>query len=157
MHSIMKPFFKSSALLARLVPTAVLLIAGTLAGHAQSYSIDWFTIDGGGGTSSGGNFAVTGTIGQPDAGTRKGGGFMLSGGFWGALIPVQETGAPFLFIQPGVAGNASISWSPATPGYVLQYNDNLATTNWLNANTGATNPVSIPTVPSIRYFRLYKP
>ena len=54
-------------------------------------------------------------------------------------------------------GNASISWSPSTPGYVLQYNDNLATTNWLDASTGATNPVTIPVVPSIRYFRLHKP
>jgi len=34
---------------------------------AQSYSIDWFTIDGGGGMSTGGVFSVSGTIGQPDA------------------------------------------------------------------------------------------
>jgi hypothetical protein len=32
------------------------------------YSIDWSTIDGGGGTSTGGVYSVTGTIGQPDAG-----------------------------------------------------------------------------------------
>jgi hypothetical protein len=30
---------------------------------AQSYSIDWFTIDGGGGTSTGGVYSVSGTIG----------------------------------------------------------------------------------------------
>src|SRR5437899_2475559 len=35
--------------------------------HAQSYSIDWFTIDGGGGTSTGGVYQVSGTVGQPDA------------------------------------------------------------------------------------------
>jgi hypothetical protein len=29
--------------------------------------LDWFTIDGGGGTSTGGVYAVSGTIGQPDA------------------------------------------------------------------------------------------
>jgi len=32
------------------------------------YEISWYTIDGGGGTSSGGPYKLTGTIGQPDAG-----------------------------------------------------------------------------------------
>ena len=36
--------------------------------YAQTYSIDWSTIDGGGGTSTGGVYSVSGTIGQPDAG-----------------------------------------------------------------------------------------
>jgi hypothetical protein len=35
--------------------------------HAQSYSIDWSTIDGGGGTSTGGVYSLSGSIGQPDA------------------------------------------------------------------------------------------
>jgi len=141
---------------------ASVLVLGTLAlatslSLSQSFRIDWSTIDGGGGTSTGGGYSLSGTIGQPDAGAMSGGGFTLSGGFWGALVPVQETGAPLLSIQAGAAGSASILWTPATPGYVLQYNDNLATTNWLDASTGATNPVTIPTVPSIRYFRLHKP
>jgi hypothetical protein len=33
------------------------------------YSIDWFTVDSGGGTTSGGVYKITGTIGQPDAGS----------------------------------------------------------------------------------------
>ncbi len=45
-------------------------------------SITWYTIDGGGGTSSGGGFTLSGTIGQPDAGTLSGGTFTLKGGFW---------------------------------------------------------------------------
>lgn len=45
-------------------------------------SIPWSTIDGGGGTSSGGSFTLQGTIGQPDAGTMAGGSFSISGGFW---------------------------------------------------------------------------
>ena len=52
---------------------------------AQSYSIDWFTIDGGGGTSTGGVYSVSGTIGQPDAGAMSGGSYALTGGFWGAI------------------------------------------------------------------------
>src|SRR5262245_12477041 len=33
---------------------------------AQSFSIDWYSIDSGGGTSTGGAFAVSGRTGQPD-------------------------------------------------------------------------------------------
>ena len=41
-----------------------------LAAPAQQYSIDWYKIAGGGGTSTGGTYAVSGTIGQHDAGGR---------------------------------------------------------------------------------------
>ena len=49
-----------------------------------SFSIDKYTIDGGGGTSTGIDFSLTGTIGQHDAGTQisTGGDFALAGGFW---------------------------------------------------------------------------
>ena len=47
------------------------------------YSITWYTIDGGGGTSSGGSYTLSGTIGQPDAGpSLTGGSFSLTGGYW---------------------------------------------------------------------------
>ena len=46
------------------------------------FSIDWYTMDGGGGTSADGTFELSGTIGQPDAGVMSGGTFILSGGFW---------------------------------------------------------------------------
>ena len=55
--------------------------ASTLAG-VPGPSITWYTIDGGGGTSTGGGFTLSGTIGQPDAGTLSGGAFTLKGGFW---------------------------------------------------------------------------
>ena len=42
------------------------------------------TIDNGGGTSTGGDFSLTGTIGQHDASVQpsQGGNFVLAGGFW---------------------------------------------------------------------------
>jgi hypothetical protein len=48
------------------------------------YDIDWYTFDGGGDMwTAGGDFALSGTIGQPDAGvTMTGGDFALTGGFW---------------------------------------------------------------------------
>jgi len=49
----------------------------------QVFSIPWHTIDGGGGTSSGGSFTLSGTIGQHDAGgPMTGGSYSLTGGFW---------------------------------------------------------------------------
>ncbi len=49
---------------------------------AQDFSIDSYTIDGGGGYSAGGAFELEGTIGQSDAGYMSGDGFELEGGFW---------------------------------------------------------------------------
>src|SRR5258708_5123809 len=68
------------------------------AANAQSYSIDWFTIDGGGGTSTGGVYSVSGTIGQPDAGHMAGANYAIDGGFWGLISAVQTPGSPLLTV-----------------------------------------------------------
>ena len=52
-----------------------------IAGGAGDFDLSWWTVDGGGGTSTGGDFVLRGTIGQPDAGTLSGGDFVLRGGF----------------------------------------------------------------------------
>ena len=57
-----------------------------LASSAGDYTLDWYTLDGGGGTSAGGNYALSGTIGQPDAGSMSGGDYAISGGFWGRFV-----------------------------------------------------------------------
>jgi hypothetical protein len=44
--------------------------------------LSWNTIDGGGGTSTGGPFTLAMTMGQPDAGSMTGGGFTVQAGFW---------------------------------------------------------------------------
>jgi hypothetical protein len=64
---------------------AILLAIFASPARAQ-FSIDWYTIDGGGGTSSGGSFEVAGTIGQADAGTHSGGQFTVEGGFWPVIL-----------------------------------------------------------------------
>ncbi len=66
------------------------------AGAAQAQlSINWFTIDGGGGTSTGGTFSLSGTIGQPDAGIMSGGQFTVSGGFWAGIATSSPCPADF--------------------------------------------------------------
>ena len=50
------------------------------------FEISEWTLDGGGGQSTGGPFVVDGTLGQPDASPpMSGGGFEVVGGFWGAV------------------------------------------------------------------------
>jgi len=46
------------------------------------YEISSYTIDGGGGVSSGGQYLVRGTIGQHDAAYSQGQQYELLGGFW---------------------------------------------------------------------------
>ena len=48
----------------------------------SDYSISWYTIDGGGGTSFGGAYQLAGTIGQPDPGYHYNKTYELLGGFW---------------------------------------------------------------------------
>ena len=132
-----------------------LTLALPLSVHAQ-YSIDWFTIDGGGGTSIGGVYSVSGTIGQPDVGATIGGGsYTLQGGFWPGLVVPSSTGGPTLFIQFS-GGNVIISWSPATPGFVLEETTSLVAPSWSPAPTG--NPTApIPATGEAKFYRLRKP
>ena len=61
-----------------------------ISAFAQTYSIDWSTIDGGGGTSTGGVYSVSGTIGQPDAGgPMTNGQYSVTGGFWALPTAIQ--------------------------------------------------------------------
>jgi hypothetical protein len=135
-----------------------LLLLSWAAAHSQTYSIDWFTIDGGGGTSTGGVYSVSGTIGQPDAGEPSTNGqYAVTGGFWALPTVVQVVGAPTLMIAATGPGQATISWSPTTPGFVLQQTELLSPANWTSSPSGATNPVTVPDILPARLYRLFKP
>jgi hypothetical protein len=58
------------------------LAAPAPASAGGNYTLDWYTVDGGGGTSSSASFGLSGTIGQPDASVSSGGSYTLAGGFW---------------------------------------------------------------------------
>ncbi len=59
-----------------------------LALGGADFDLSRHTIDGGGVMfSAGGDFELSGTIGQPDAGVMTGGDLELTGGFWFALAP----------------------------------------------------------------------
>jgi hypothetical protein len=135
--------------LQRLSIRLALLALSTLnpqlsAAFAQGYSIDWYKIAGGGGTSTGATYQVTGTIGQHDAsGAMTGGSYSLTGGFWSLVSVVQTPGAPLLTIT--YAGNqAVVSWPASVTGFTLQTNTDLANGTWGNylgtvVNNSTTN------------------
>jgi hypothetical protein len=63
--------------------SSLMMLAGR-PNRAEAYDpITWSTVDNGGAVgSTGGGYRLSGTIGQHDAGTLAGGGFVLRGGFW---------------------------------------------------------------------------
>src|SRR5258705_7392688 len=113
-----------------LVLALSLCTLGTLSTSAQTYSIDWFTIDGGGGTSTGGVYTVSGTIGQPDAGHMSGGNFTLDGGFWGIIGAIQTPGSPLLRVVHTSTNTVVVAWPGPSTGFSLQHNSDLKTTVW---------------------------
>lgn len=131
-------------------------------GFTQPYSVDWYKVAGGGGTSSGGGFQISGTIGQQDAGTAlSGGAYSVTGGFW-ALAAVQTAGAPVLHLTQS-GNHVILSWIAPSTGFVLQGNSDLtATNNWLltgpaPVTTDGFNYVTNTVTPGNKFYRLYHP
>jgi hypothetical protein len=139
---------------------AVLLIAFKLC--AQPYSVDWYKISGGGGTSTGSVYSVTGTIGQPDAGgAMSGGNYSVTGGFWSLISVVQTLGAPTLTVTHA-GNNVTVSWPSPSTGFQLQQNSNLATTNWTTSgfsifDDGTNKSITISSPTGNLFFRLKNP
>ena len=69
-----------------IVVVSLFLVSIALA-EPLGFNIEWWTVNGGGGVSksTGGQYTLQGTIGQPDAGSLQGGEFVLEGGFWAGL------------------------------------------------------------------------
>jgi hypothetical protein len=133
--------------------------------HAQTYSINWYTIAGGGGTSSGTSgattYSVSGTIGQPATATMTGGNFSLTGGFWSMIAVVQTAGAPTLTVVRS-GSQAIISWPATATGYVLQQSPTLMANSWsASSATMTTNggiiSVTVPATSGYEFFRLENP
>jgi hypothetical protein len=101
-HKLLTSTVLVGLLLLLLISGSVLLAGGGLA-------IPWWTVDSGGGHSIGGDFAVTGTIGQPDAGRMTDGQYTVNGGFWhgaGGVLPPPITPTPppgyFLYLPVAI-------------------------------------------------------
>jgi len=140
----------------------LLISAICLPAVAQSYSIDWYKISGGGGTSTNSQYAVTGTIGQPDASLQQmsGGNYSLTGGFWALISVVQMPGAPTLYISH--SGNTVTVYWQDVAGWSLEQNNNLTMpANWTTSggvtSSGGTNSLTLTNPPGNLFFRLHQP
>ena len=135
-----------------------LLLAAASPTQAQNFAIDWYKISSGGASSTGGVYTVTGTIGQPDAGTVSGGKYTLDGGFWGVALAVQTPGAPLLTVIHS-GNNVLISWPNPSSGFVLEVTSNLnPPATWLSVSgTPVTvNQESTITLPASQGFQFYR-
>jgi hypothetical protein len=137
------------------------ILAQLTTGFGQNYSIDWYKISGGGGTSTGGTYQVSGTIGQHDAGgPMTGGSYSLTGGFWALISVVQTPGLPNLIVTH--SGNSVIvSWpDPATNSYTLQQNASLSNSGgWVTSGysitpANGTNSITVNPPTGNLFFRL---
>ncbi len=119
------------------------------------------SIASGGGTSAGGSFVISGTIGQADAGLSAGGAFAVEGGFWGGAYAVQSIGAPLLSVT-GVGTNAQFTWLDANASFVLESANSLTPpVTWSlvpNApvDSNGQRSVTLPGTSGIRFYRLRK-
>ena len=61
----------------------------------------WWTVDGGGGKTSGDGYVLMGTIGQPDAGSAlTSGGYTMIGGFWPGALTQYRIYLPVVLKNP---------------------------------------------------------
>ena len=140
-------------------------LAVVLVGAPPQFTLDWSAVVGGGGTSSGGVYAVTGTIGQPDTSIVSGGNFAVVGGFWGVIAAVQAPGAPTLTATRTAQNTVLVLWPAPAEGWRLQATTNLAgaPTVWTEVpppyQTNAENMVFFtePLPVGNKFYRLHKP
>jgi len=138
--------------------TLMFLAGGFQAARAQSYSIDWYKISGGGGISTNGQYTVTGTSGQHDAsGAMTGGNYSLTGGFWSLIAVLQTSGAPTLYISRS-GSTVTVYWQDVS-GWSLQQNGNLSSSSgWTGSSgvttTNGTNYLNLTSPPGNLFLRL---
>ncbi len=135
---------------------AVLVAPALLPAFAQSFAIESWSVDGGGGTSAGSGLALSGTIGQPDAGVLSGGGFTLVGGLPG--FHVVPAGPVTLTVQLLADGRVQVTWPGAETGWQLEAASRLrGSPDWQTVTApGATGYIA-KTDRAIRFFRLVQP
>ena len=150
---------KTKYLLIHLCVLAGLLVLPAAA--SAQLNINWATTDGGGGTSTGGVYSVSGTIGQHDAGGPMTGGiYSVTGGFW-AICAVQTPGLPNLTITFVGPNSVTVSW-PDTGSYTLLQNSNLAGGSWTTSGysittSNGTSSITITPPTGNLFFRLRNP
>ena len=101
--------------------TTLLLLLAAVANAAAQYTIDWSTMDGGGGSGAHGGYVLAGTLGQLDA---------VSGvGFFGGYWSLENDPLPRLRIFLAQQ-NVVLAWPNPSTGFTLQASPGLLPTSW---------------------------
>lgn len=157
---------KSRLLIRRVIPLAALgiLVFYSLVLANGGYTINWYTMDGGGATFlTGGSYSLGSTAGQPDAAASSGGSYSLNGGFWpGAAITTtpSPTNTPTRTPTPTPTATGTLTATPtgtvtntptATPTGTLTATPTSTVTNTPTATPTGTltvTPTATPTQPA---------
>lgn len=141
---------------------AALAIGLACPGFAQNYSIDWYSIGGGGGTSTGSVYSVSGTIGRPAVGRSSGGNYTLESGFWSVISVIQTPGGPVLSLETKES-NVILSWKDDSTGFRLEQTGAVAVPeSWgkpsqsVSSTNAGVISVTVPGVEGYQFFRLKK-
>jgi hypothetical protein len=142
-----------------------LLISAPCLPALAQFSIERFTIAGGGGTSTSHNFSVNSTLGQPVAGAMSSSNYSMSGGFWSVVTAIQTPDAPRLNVsRNSTNGAVTVSWPLPATDFVLDQSTTLdgAPIPWTQVNspyqTNMTRVfITLPSPVNNRFYRLRKP
>lgn len=108
---------------------------------AQEFSIEAYSIEALGATSSGGEFTLSGSVGPSEPVRMTGGEFTLEGGFWALITAIQTPGLPRLIVEWTPNQLVRVAWSADYPDFQLQQSASLPSGVW----TAVTNaPVAVP-------------
>jgi hypothetical protein len=132
-----------------VVPIAamLMLVATALAQSGGSYTLEWFSVDGGGGTSSGGAFVLHGIAGQPDAGASSGSSFAITGGYLAVSLTSGQTTTSTATVTSSPTFTATHT-KTATRTFTPSSTATKTSTNPSGAtNTPTRTPTKTPTQP----------
>jgi hypothetical protein len=144
-----------------LALVALALFSAIIEGLPQSFAIDWFTIDAGGGVSEGGGYSVNGSIAQSDAGSAmSGGSYSMTGDFW-SIVAVQTPEAPLLKILGTATNTVMVSWPSVSAPFTLQQNNQSEASTWSPAtqtvfDDGTNKYIFVNPPTGKRFYRLFR-
>ena len=82
---------RGKTLVALTLALCLILLASVALAQPLAFNLATWTVDSGGRRSEGPGYILSGSIGQPDAGSLSGGVYTLSGGFWGGGVLAPPT------------------------------------------------------------------
>jgi hypothetical protein len=134
----------------------LLFFVAISAANAQ-YTIDWFTMDGGGGSGTAGTFAMSGTIGQLDATSGSAGNVVFLGGYWSVIAEELPILRIFRFNS-----NIVLAWPDPSTGFILETKADLFAPQWNEVSiepkiVGTEKQVTWGVPVDKHFFRLHRP